>query len=59
LPSTASNIPGQSSGSAIAKIDKETRARFQDTFDRVNAGLKERFPRLFGGGHAYLELTAV
>ncbi len=42
---------------AIAKIDKETRARFQDTFDRVNAGLKDRFPRLFGGGHAYLELA--
>jgi chromosome segregation protein len=42
---------------AIQKIDKETRARFQDTFDRVNAGLKERFPRLFGGGHAYLELA--
>jgi len=43
--------------SAIAKIDKETRSRFQDTFDRVNTGLKERFPRLFGGGHAYLELA--
>ena len=42
---------------AIRKIDRETRSRFQDTFDRVNAGLKERFPRLFGGGHAYLELT--
>jgi len=42
---------------AIRKIDRETRARFQDTFDRVNAGLKERFPRLFGGGHAYLELA--
>jgi chromosome segregation protein len=43
--------------SAMRKIDKETRTRFQDTFDRINAGLKERFPRLFGGGHAYLELT--
>ena len=43
--------------SAIRKIDRETRSRFQDTFDRVNAGLKERFPRLFGGGHAYLELA--
>jgi chromosome segregation protein len=43
--------------SAMRKIDRETRARFQDTFDRVNAGLKEKFPRLFGGGHAYLELT--
>jgi chromosome segregation protein len=43
--------------SAMRKIDRETRARFQETFDRVNAGLKEKFPRLFGGGHAYLELT--
>jgi chromosome segregation protein len=43
--------------SAMQKIDKETRTRFQDTFDKVNAGLKERFPRLFGGGHAYLELA--
>jgi len=42
---------------AIRKIDRETRTRFQDTFDRVNVGLKERFPRLFGGGHAYLELA--
>jgi chromosome segregation protein len=43
--------------SAMRKIDRETRTRFQDTFDRVNAGLKEKFPRLFGGGHAYLELA--
>jgi chromosome segregation protein len=42
---------------AIRKIDKETRARFKDTFDKVNAGLQKNFPRLFGGGHAYLELT--
>jgi chromosome segregation protein len=42
--------------SAMRKIDRETRTRFQDTFDRVNGGLKEKFPRLFGGGHAYLEL---
>ena len=43
--------------SAMRKIDRETRTRFQDTFDRVNAGLKEKFPRLFGGGHAYLEMA--
>jgi chromosome segregation protein len=43
--------------SAIRKIDAETRQRFKETFDRVNAGLGELFPRLFGGGHAYLELT--
>jgi chromosome segregation protein len=42
---------------AIRKIDRETRARFQDTFDRINAGLKEKFPRLFAGGAAYLELV--
>jgi chromosome segregation protein len=42
---------------AIRRIDRETRSRFQDTFDRVNAGLKDKFPRLFGGGNAYLELV--
>jgi len=42
---------------AISKIDRETRTRFSDTFDKVNAKLKDLFPRLFGGGHAYLELT--
>ncbi len=42
---------------AIHKIDKETRTRFKETFDKVNAGFKRLFPRLFGGGHAYLELT--
>lgn len=42
---------------AIAKIDAETRTRFKETFDKVNSGVKELFPRLFGGGHAYLEMT--
>ncbi|MCB1800880.1 MAG: chromosome segregation protein SMC [Gammaproteobacteria bacterium] len=42
---------------AIRKIDRETRTRFKETFDRVDAGFKELFPKLFGGGHAYLELT--
>ena len=42
---------------AMKRMDKETRARFEDTFNRINAGLKEKFPRLFGGGHAYLELV--
>ena len=42
---------------AIRKIDRETRGRFKDTFDRVNSGLQELYPRLFGGGHAYLDLT--
>ena len=42
---------------AIRKIDKETRTRFKETYDQVNSGLQNLFPRLFGGGHAYLELT--
>jgi chromosome segregation protein len=42
---------------AIHKIDRETRTRFKETYDKVNSGLKELFPRLFGGGHAYLEMT--
>ncbi len=42
---------------AIRKIDRETRGRFKDTFDRVNSGVQALYPRLFGGGHAYLELT--
>jgi len=42
---------------AIRRIDRETRARFKDTFERVNQGFQQLFPRLFGGGHAYLELT--
>jgi len=43
--------------SAIRKIDKETRNRFRETFDKVNTGLGELFPRVFGGGSAYLEMT--
>jgi chromosome segregation protein len=42
---------------AMRKIDRETRTRFKETFDRVNTGVQEFFPKLFGGGHAYLELT--
>jgi len=41
---------------AIRKIDRETRSRFKETFDQTNAGLGRLFPRLFGGGHAYLDL---
>ena len=42
---------------AIRKIDRETKARFRETFTNVNEGFKNLFPKLFGGGHAYLELT--
>ncbi|MDG2250026.1 MAG: chromosome segregation protein SMC [Gammaproteobacteria bacterium] len=42
---------------AIRKIDKETRTRFKETFDKINTGLQSLFPRVFGGGHAYLDMT--
>lgn len=42
---------------AIRKIDKETRQKFKDTFEQVNDGLKTLFPKVFGGGSAYLALT--
>jgi len=41
---------------AIRKIDKETRERFKETFDKVNTQFKTLFPVLFGGGQANLEL---
>jgi chromosome segregation protein len=43
---------------AIRKIDRETRTRFRETFDNANQGLGRIFPRLFGGGHAYLEMDS-
>ena len=42
---------------AMRKIDRETRTRFKETFDKINIGMQTMFPTLFGGGHAYLELT--
>jgi len=41
----------------IEKSDKETRSRFKETYEHVNSRIQEMFPRLFGGGQAYLELT--
>ena len=41
----------------MQKIDRETRTRFKDTFEAVNTRFGELFPKVFGGGHAYLELT--
>ncbi len=42
---------------AIKKIDAETRTRFKETFEIVNKRFGELFPKVFGGGRAYLELT--
>ncbi len=42
---------------AIKKIDRETRTRFKETYDKINSGLQELFPKVFGGGQAFLELT--
>lgn len=42
---------------AMRQIDAETRDLFKQTFDTVNTVFMDRFPKLFGGGEAYLELT--
>ena len=42
---------------AIHKIDRVTRLRFKETFEKINEGFRSFFPRLFGGGSAYLEMT--
>lgn len=42
---------------AIQKIDKETKDRFKDIFESVNNQMQVMYPRLFGGGKAYLEMT--
>lgn len=42
---------------AIQKIDRETRSRFKETYEKVNSGLQRLFPQLFGGGHAELQMT--
>ncbi len=42
---------------AIRKMDHESRQLFKQTFDRINQGLQTKFPKLFGGGKAYLSLT--
>ncbi|KAA0179843.1 chromosome segregation protein SMC [Cupriavidus gilardii] len=42
---------------AIHKIDQETRALLQGTFDQVNHHFGELFPQLFGGGQARLIMT--
>ncbi len=41
---------------AMRRIDRECEQRFRETFERVNTGLGELFPRLFGGGQAALTL---
>ena len=42
---------------AIKKIDKDTKERFKDTFEKVDKKLQEIFPNLFNGGKAYLKMT--
>jgi chromosome segregation protein len=43
--------------SAIVKINRASRDRFRETFDRVNEKFQQVFPRLFNGGRAGLVLT--
>lgn len=40
---------------AIQKIDRESRARLRETFDKANTQFKDLFHRMFEGGQAELE----
>ena len=42
---------------AIRRIDRETRERLLETFEKVNSHLDEMFPTIFGGGQAKLVLS--
>jgi len=42
---------------AIAKIDRDTKEKFQETFASVNEKFKNLFPKIFNGGTAGLELV--
>ena len=42
---------------AITRIDKDTKERFKETFEKVDEKLQEIFPKLFNGGKAYLKMT--
>ncbi len=42
---------------AISRIDRDSRTRFRETFEKVNQNMETLFPRLFGGGHGHLEMV--
>ena len=42
----------------MRKIDRESRTRFRDTFERINTSFSGFFPTLFGGGRAELVLNS-
>ncbi len=42
---------------AISRIDRDSRTRFRETFEKVNTNMETLFPRLFGGGHGHLEMV--
>jgi chromosome segregation protein len=43
--------------SSIHKINRESRRRFRQAFNQINEKFSQLFPKLFGGGEAYLQLT--
>jgi chromosome segregation protein len=41
----------------IGRLNRASKTRFRETFDRVDATFREVMPKLFGGGRAELRLT--
>ncbi len=43
---------------AVREIDQETKMKFEETYNTVNHNFQALFPKIFGGGNAYLSLTS-
>ena len=43
---------------SMDEMDNEVKTRFKETFDQVATAFASLFPQIFGGGKAYLTLTA-
>ena len=43
---------------SMDEMDNEVKIRFKETFDQVATAFASLFPQIFGGGKAYLTLTA-
>src|SRR6185369_11683315 len=57
LPSFAASATTSSVRSTIARLNRLSKQRFQETFEEVNRIFQATFPKLFHGGKASLALT--
>lgn len=41
----------------MGEMDQEVKRRFKETFSAISTAFSDLFPKMFGGGHAWLSLT--